>query len=522
MELRDIKNVTILGGGTAGWLIALYAKTMLPTKRITLIESDKIGILGAGEGSTPQLISFLDILNIPVSRLIREADVTLKQGIKFTNWQNGGEKDWFYHPFVGFGNVAASELSFERYLAGTPTVFTQVAKTGDSQNDWCFMTRVMEQKKVSFRKIQNQSYSTDDPIYQFEKMGAFSLHFDARKLAALLAETGKERGIAYVEGVVEDYETDDEGYVTKLILESGKEVETDFVFDCSGFKSFFANKFDSEWVNADQHLTVNAAMPFFLEMDDEIPSFTEAIAMKYGWVWKIPLQSRYGCGYVFNSRMIDDEQAKAEIVEWLGYEPQWPREKSFSWTPGYLKEPWKKNVYTAGLSAGFVEPLEATSIWTTVINWANLLLGNSEIMYMKDQSIIDDFNEYWRIYQEEVIGFVYAHYMGGRTDTEFWTHYTEENAPQKAKFYLDKVNKRALMVNDFIDHHFFEIDSWSYILLGLRNKKFLENHKLFEFYTITRPFMEHRYNNFKSLIRVVADQESITHNEFIQLMKEDL
>jgi tryptophan halogenase len=520
MELRDIKNVTIIGGGTAGWLVALYAKTVLPTKRITLIESDKIGILGAGEGATPQLISFLDVLQIPVSKLIQEADVTLKQGIKFTNWHKGGDSDWFYHPFVGFGNVAATEVSLERYVSGTPALFTQVAKLQEPQEEWCFMTRLCEQNKVAFKPHREEFYPASDPIFQYEKMGAFSLHFDARKLAAFLSETGQERGIQRIEGLVESYKTDDEGYVNELLLDNGKSVDTDFVFDCTGFKSFFAKEFETSWVSAKDHLTVNAAMPFFLDIESPIPPYTEAVAMKYGWMWKIPLQSRYGCGYVFNSNMIDDAQAREEIIDYLGYEPEWPREKSFSWEPGYLSEPWKKNVFTIGLSAGFVEPLEATSIWSTVIDWSSALLGNVELMYTKDQSIIDDFNNFWRKNQEEVIGFIYAHYMSGRTDTEFWEHYTYENAPASSKRYLDINNKRSFILNDFIDHNFFEIDSWSYILLGLKNKKFIEHHKLFEFYNFTRTFMEQRYTSFKKLIQYVADNEAITHDEFLEKMNE--
>ncbi len=520
MELRDIRDVTILGGGTAGWLVALYAKTVLPTKKITVIESDSIGILGAGEGSTPQLISFLDILQIPVSKLVKEADVTLKNGIKFTNWNNGGKSDWFYHPFVGYGNCAASELSLERYVAGTPAIFSQVSKEEERQDEWCFITRLCEQNKVPMKSIRDQMYSVDNPIFQFEKMGSFSLHFNAKKLASVLAEIGQDRGIVRVEGVVEDYTTDDEGYVTSLKLENGESVKTDFIFDCSGFKSFFSKKFNTKWISAKDHLTVNSAMPFFIDMDVNIPPYTEAVAMKYGWMWIIPLQSRYGCGYVFNSDMIDDEQAKQEIIDFLGYEPEWPREKSFAWEPGYLEEPWKKNVYTAGLSAGFVEPLEATSIWTTIIDWTSAILGNTELMYIKDQGVIDDFNASWRKNQEEVIGFIYAHYMSGRTDTEFWKHYTYENAPAKAKQYLDINNKRAFVVNDFIDHAFFEIDSWSYILLGIRNEKFVENHRLFEFYNFTRPFMDQRYVSFKKLIQSVADFEAISHEEFLEKMKE--
>ena len=520
MDLRDIRDVTILGGGTAGWLVALYVKTTLPTKKVTLIESDSIGILGAGEGSTPQLISFLDVLQIPVSKLVQEADVTLKNGIKFTNWHNEGKSDWFYHPFVGYGNVSASQLSLERYVAGTPAIFSQVSKEIKRQDDWCFITRLCEQNKVPMKNIKDGMYSTENPIYQFEKMGSFSLHFNAKKLASVLAEIGQDRGIVRVEGVVKDYTTDDEGYVNSLELENGETVKTDFVFDCSGFKSFFSKKFNTKWVSAKEHLTVNAAMPFFIDMDATVPPYTEAVAMKYGWMWIIPLQSRYGCGYVFNSDMIDDEQAKEEIIEFLGYEPEWPREKSFSWEPGYLEEPWKKNVFTAGLSAGFVEPLEATSIWTTIIDWTSALLGNTELMYIKDQEIIDNFNAAWRRNQEHVIGFVYAHYMGGRTDTDFWKHYTYENAPSIAKKYLDIIDKRAFMVDDFSDHVFFDIDSWSYIMLGLRNQKFIDNHKLHEFYNFTRPFMDQRFASFKKLIQGVADFEAISHEEFLDKMKE--
>lgn len=521
MDLRDIRDVTILGGGTAGWLVALYAKTVLPTKKITIIESDKIGILGAGEGSTPQLISFLDILQIPVSKLIQEADVTVKNGIKFSNWHNEGKSDWYYHPFVGYGNCSASEVSLERYVAGTPAIFSQAVKNNERQDEWCFITRLCEQNKISMKNIKEQMYSAENPIYQFEKMGSFSLHFNAKKLASVLSEIGQDRGIIRVEGLVEDYETDDEGYVTSLKLENGDSVKTDFIFDCSGFNSFFKKKFNSKWISAKEHLTVNAAMPFFIDMGESIPPYTESIAMKYGWMWVIPLQSRYGCGYVFNSDMINDEQAKEEIIEFLGYEPEWPRENSFSWEPGYLEEPWKKNVYTAGLSAGFVEPLEATSIWTTIIDWTSNVLGNTELMYLKDQSVIDEFNDMWRKGQEEVIGFVYAHYMSGRTDTEFWKHYTYENAPEKAKQYLDISNRRAFIVNDFSGHAFFDIDSWSYILLGTRNQKFIENHQLFDFYNFTRTFMDQRHINFKKLIQSVADFEAITHEEFLERMRED-
>jgi hypothetical protein len=142
-------------------------------------------------------------------------------------------------------------------------------------------------------------------------------------------------------------------------------------------------------------------------------------------------------------------------------------------------------------------------------------------MYLKDQSIQDHFNSHWRSIQDEVIAFVYAHYMGERTDTEFWKHYTYDNAPELAKKYLDINNKRSFIITDFIGHNFFEIDSWSYILIGHKNKNFYENHKLFDFYNFTRTFMDHRYGSFKTLIQQVADFEAVSHNEFLDAMREE-
>jgi tryptophan halogenase len=522
MESRQIRNITILGGGTAGWLTALYVKTVLPTKTITLVESDSIGILGAGEGSTPQLINILDACQIPVSEVIRKTGATFKQGIKFTNWTGGGENDFYYHPFGAYGNIGASEVNLERLVTGSVSTFAFAAKTGDPQTEWCFNSKTSEQNKLGFKRWNDgENYSADNPIYQFEKMTAFSLHFNARELAALLSEIGQERGIKRVEGIVASHTKDDNGFVTAMTLEDGTEIKTDFVFDASGLRSYFAKADDAKWISAKEYLTVDSAMPFFLDMESPIPPHTESIAMKYGWIWKIPLQERYGCGYVFNSEFISDEEAREEIVEWLGYEPEWPREKSFKWEPGYLEEHWRKNVFSVGLASGFVEPLEATSIWTTVIQSLSRVLGNVELLYTCDPEVQDQINAYFRGAQEEVVGFLYTHYMGGRTDTDFWKHYTYENAPQVTKRWLDIAKKRAFSPEDAVGHYQFDIDSWSYILLGLKNKDFIEAHKLHEFYSFVRSFSSQRYESFKKRIDNIATFEALPHEEVLEALLEE-
>ncbi len=521
MSTRQIKGVTVIGGGTAGWLTALYVKTVLPTKTVTLIESPDIKILGAGEGSTPPLISFLDILEIPVSRFIRECGTTIKNAVKFTNWHNGGESDFYYHSFSAYGNLSLMSFDIEKWAAGNPVIWPVAQEAKDAQTEYDFGARISEKNKVAFRQKKDEVYSVENPIFQFEQMSAFSIHFDAAKIVKVLKEIAQERGIIYIEGEVVDFTTDEIGDVKQLQLAHGAGIDTDFVFDCTGFKSFFFEKLNSTWVSHKEHLTVNSGMPFFLEIDGEIPPYTEAIAMKYGWIWKIPLQHRYGCGYVFDSNYINDEEAKAEIVEWLGYEPEWPRQESLKFEAGYLSNPWQNNVIRTGLAGGFIEPLEATSIWSSITTIARAL-SNVENLYKVDQRIVDDYNSHFSKIHEEIAGFVYLHYMTGRDDTDFWKHYTYDNAPKKAKKMLDIADSRVIYFQDVDPEDQFPMESWYSIFTGIKHKGLQENMKLFEFYNFTRSFLKNKYHFHKKTVETVEEFEAITHNEFLAKLKEDI
>jgi tryptophan halogenase len=350
-------------------------------------------------------------------------------------------------------------------------------------------------------------------------MGAFSIHFDARKLVEVLSEIAKERGIIHIEGEVIDFTEDEHGDVATLKLAHGAEIQTDFIFDCSGFKSFFKEKFDSEWVSHSEHLTVDSAIPFFLEMDDEVPAYTEAIAMDHGWIWKIPLQDRYGCGYVYNSEFISEEDAKEEIVSFLGYEPKWPRDHGLKFQSGYVKEPWKKNVVLAGLASSFIEPLEATSIWLSIINAARIL-GNTEVMYKRDSRLQDDYNKISQSMQKAVAGFIYLHYMTGRKDTPFWKHYTKENAPKYLQDMLDIAEVRNLIFEDIAPEAQWSLESWYNILVGIKHEGTMKNLKDFEFYNFSRSYIKNAYHFYKKTVESVANNESITHNEFLEKLNE--
>jgi tryptophan halogenase len=518
MKKRNIDNITVLGGGTAGWLTALYVKKVFPNKNITLVESSEIGILGAGEGSLPNLIRLLDVLDIPVSSLVEHTGTTLKNGVKFTNWNGGGEKDFYYHPFEAYGQLAPERLEPFFLLSNTAPLFIAATVEKDIPTDYDFMVRIMEKNKVSAKHNYFDQLTVQNPIQRTTLLGDFSIHFDAKKLATFLAEIGKTRGINRVDGKVSSYTQTDNGDVDSIILSSKESIPTDFIFDCSGFSRFFPKNFNTPWHSDSKSLTVNSAMPFFIDIDPKnIPSYTEAIAMSSGWIWKIPLQHRYGCGYVYDSNHISDENAKKEIIEWLGYEPEWPKDTPFKFEAGYYTEPWKHNVISLGLSAAFIEPLEATSIWTSMMCLANAL-GSPDTLYRMDPKIAEDYNRYSTSLHEQVSSFVYFHYMGERKDTNFWKHYTKENAPERLKTFIDIIECRVPMYKDFFGEASWKIYNWMYIALGTRQKELINNLQEFDKNNVISPFYIEKYKNFKWLISSSADNEALEHHKFLNIL----
>lgn len=515
-DARSIKEVVVLGGGTAGWLSALYAKTIMPTKSITVIESKEIGILGAGEGSTPQLITLLDIIDIPISDLVKHTGTTIKSSIKFTNWKNKGKTDYFFHPFGLNGNVNPNTYTQNiNFIQSTSSIYVALCATDEDYLHFDINNKLSKDNKVPFLYDENRQ-GVSNPMQYFEPISSFSIHFDAVKLAAYLKEIALSRGIKWVEGIVEDYTQKENEDVDTLIFNSGKTIDCSFVIDCSGYKSFFPNKFKSQWVSYEDKLPVNSAIPFFLPMEeDSIPSYTEAIAMKYGWMWKIPLQERYGCGYVFDSSLIDADQAKKEVEEYLGHSVEVP--KTLTFKPGYYKTPWVNNVISIGLSAGFVEPLEATSIWTS-ISTLGRIFSTPDAMYRIDQRFVDEFNEDFCKLNESVFSFIYFHYMSGRDDTEFWKKFTKENSPDILKKVYNISDFRLVQSNDF-NGFLWPLDSWIHVGLGTNQLNLNRFSKLAMFYNYTTSYAKTNLVMYKKTIDELVTKYCVTHKEFLDRLK---
>lgn len=514
---NSLENVVIVGGGTAGWLTALYAKLKLPHSNVTVIESESLGILGAGEGTTPAFLEFLDVLGVPFSRLVKQADSTVKHGIKFSGW---GDKDsYYYHGFFSAPELALNALDSPTVLNKSNALLCYLQQNSIPLNEATFPRKLSDAGKVGFYLYEDyRGQFVADPIHKYDSKSYFSAHINARKLADLLKTIAvDERRINRVEGLVSEALQNDSGDIYEIRLEDGQSISCDFVFDCTGFSGIFSKKiYQSRWVSFEDHLTVDSAQTFFLPISeqDEIPPHTESIAFNYGWAWKIPLQTRYGCGYVYDSSHLSEEEARHEIVSFFGEEVDFGKKISFS--PGYLEKPWNNNCIAVGLSSGFIEPLEATAIWTSIIAIRDSL---SDLRALAERSAtdIERFNENMRKVNEEVFSFVYFHYVCGREDNDFWKHYTIDNGPQALKDILGAWDKTALDYRDF--KSMFPLESWIAVAEGLNQinsdlyrRIYEHNFKMFEselesFYT---NYIQHQDN-------IVS--RCISHREFLEDLK---
>lgn len=448
------KNIVVVGGGSAGWLTALTAKKKYPKLNVTVIESKDIGILGAGEGSTPYLPLFLETLDISIEDLVKNCDATIKNGIKFSNWNN--DNDFYYHGFGFTDPSLGTEALSSKFLSTSPMLVSGIA-LNNNLKDLDFTEIVSEKNKVPFVLEKNKNGNT---TLEYKKIGKTSIHFNATKLAQRFKEIGLERGIQVFEETISKVCLDENNNVVSLDLDNGTKILSDFVFDCSGFHRLIIGKtFNSKWKSYKDFLPVDSAIPFFLDMTDDIPPYTEAIAMKYGWIWKIPLQSRFGCGYVYDSSLISEEDAVKEVEDFLGFVPHYPRKDKggFSFSPGSFEEPWQNNCVAVGLAANFVEPLEATSLWVSMVALTEIF-SSPDFLTNNCHEIRSEFNKFILNMNDDVLNFIYLHYMSLRKDTPFWKKFSYEYSPQELKQKLKVWEKRFPGKRD--SGNFWNYTSW--------------------------------------------------------------
>ena len=436
-------KVVIAGGGTAGWMAACGLSTRLAGLiDITLIESDAIGTVGVGEATIPPMRNFHRLMNIDEQEFMRATQATFKLGIVFDNWGDIGES--YIHSFGEIGQRSWMAEFHEFWMEA------QSQGYGGSLEDYC-----LELKAAKAGKFAT---AVDDTRLNF------AFHLDATRYAQYLRQISEKAGVNRVEGMIKQVQKNQQtGEIDALLLENGELIQGDLFIDCTGFRSLLLGEslgvaFDdwSHWLASDRAIAVQT------KATEAPPPYTRAIAHPSGWQWRIPLQTRVGNGIVYSSRFLSDDEAKPTLVDHnSGNMITEPR--LLKYRTGSRQKSWHKNCVALGLSSGFIEPLESTSIhlvMTAIIRLIRLFPFGD-----KSQALADRFNQETREEIETVRDFIILHYkQTQRQDSDFWNAYRTMDIPETLAHRMQIFKENGYVWPD--DVALFRVDSWVQVMMG--------------------------------------------------------
>lgn len=454
-----IKKVVIVGGGTAGWLAANHLGSELCSDKeieITLIESDVVPTIGVGEGTVPYIIRGLRRFGISEVDLLCECDATFKQGIKFVNWldENRHGKNYYYHPFdVPF----PSGFDVTPYWVSHAAAHTRYDGVG-------IQARICEQGLAPKRKSSGE----------YEGDLAYAYHFNAKKFADLLSRNAQKRfGVKRKVITISSVKKDSAGYLSHLVTDGGDELEFDFYIDCSGFSSILIEKeLGVPFICKSKELLANTALVHQVPISEcePINPFTTATAHKAGWIWDIPLTNRRGTGFVYSSNYIEDEEAHLLYAQYLCVDAHSFAPRKIDMRMGYRKEFWHKNCVSLGLSQGFLEPLEATSILLTDFT-AGLFARNFPRFKDDMDSSINYCNKVVDYAWARTVDFIKLHYcISDRVDSDFWIDNKDpKSLSDTLKERLALWKRRSPQKMDFFSRfELFDAENFLYVLYGMK------------------------------------------------------
>jgi hypothetical protein len=410
-----IKKIGVIGGGTAGFVSALILKSRFPGVQIDLIQSSKIGIIGVGEGSTEHWGEFLKYIGISWRAVIQQCDATFKAGIMFKGWAS---EDYLHSTTPDYETKTGQYC----YIYAS-----QIAK-GSPQRS--FTPDLAWKNKIDKRFIEE----VGPPFNQY--------HFNTHKLNDFLTRIAKLKDITVYDDEIVDVTLNNNGEID-TVKGQHKEYKYDFYIDCTGFKKALISKLGAKWNSYSKYLKMKSAIMFARGDSAEYNMWTTAQAMKNGWMFTIPTWGRTGNGYIFDSDYIDADQAKQEVEEFLGEEIAVNRHITFD--PGALDKVWIKNCCAIGLSANFIEPLEATSIGTSIQQ--SFLLMHRLPNYTQDT--IDTYNSDVGDILTNLRDFVILHYVTKRDDTQFWKDIQKIELPDTLKKKLKRWKDNLPVEEDF-------------------------------------------------------------------------
>ena len=461
--MKPIKNVLIVGGGTAGWLTAAFLARTLGAAaedgvRITLVESQEIGIIGVGEGTFPSIRGTLAAIGISEARFISECNATFKQGIKFTDWvrpPGAPGVDHYFHPFSMPSQRPGGPELLPYWLRGEAGALP-------------FAQAATMQKRVADAAHAPKRLSDADFMGPLN----YAYHFDAGRFATLLGTHARSLGVHHVLATVERVELAEDGAIAAVVTAEAGALTADLYIDCTGFRArLIGEALGAPFRNINDVLFVDRAVAMqvpYERPDAPIPSYTISTAHEAGWTWDIGLHERRGIGYVYSSRHSDDARAEQVLRSYIGAAAQDLNPRLLKLQVGYREQHWIKNCVAVGLSGGFLEPLESSGIG--LIETAAYLVG---YLFPHDGNLAPAarlYNELMSARYERIVDFVKLHYcLTQRRDSSFWTDNADPaSIPATLRDKLAMWRSRPPHRLDFVaDLEMYPTASWQYVLYGM-------------------------------------------------------
>lgn len=447
-----IKKVVIVGGGTAGWMAAAAISKYFNDgeRAVLLVESDTIGTVGVGEATIPPIRNFNAMLGIDENTFLRETRGTFKLGIEFVNW--GKQGDRYFHPFGEYGQDFHGIAFHQLYLRELGQSGPQSVADISSYSMSCVA--------ASLGRFARPSSQAKSPVSQLR----YAFHFDASLYAAFLRRMAEAQGAVRHEGRITEVKRNNEsGDVLAVVLEDGSEIEGELFIDCSGFRGLLieeelktGNEDWSKWLPMDRAIavpTTNTGSP---------DPFTRATAHSAGWQWRIPLQHRMGNGHVFSSAFMKEDEARRILLDNLEGKPL-AEPRTLRFLTGMRKQAWSHNVVSLGLSSGFIEPLESTSIHLIQNGIARLFALFPDFPVNPIER--DEYNRGMREVYEDVRDFIILHYKATqRDDSEFWRYVRDMEVPDSLAKKIELWCSRGRVFRE--NAELFTTPSWVAVMLG--------------------------------------------------------
>jgi len=448
MRENDIRKIVIVGGGTAGWMAAAALSARLERSiEIVLVESEEIGTVGVGEATIPHLKTFNAMLGIDEDEVLAFSQGTFKVGIEFVDWGQIGER--YFHPFGVHGQDVRGVHFHQLYLSEA-----RRRRLPDIR-EWS-----MSGAAAELGRFGRPGPDARLPLSQL----SYAFHFDASLYARFLRRLAEANGITRREGKIVDALLDGEtGNVATVRLADGATIDGDLFIDCSGFRGLLIEeKLNTGYDDWSRWLICDRAVAVQSRLAGPPDPFTRSIARTSGWQWRIPLQHRMGNGLVYSSAYMERADAEEALLSNLESKPSnQPRHLSF--TAGRRRLAWNANVVTLGLSSGFIEPLESTSIHLVQSGISKLLALFPDKRFNPVERA--EYNRQMHDVYEDIRDFIILHYKATRrSDSAFWDYCRTMDVPDSLATKLELWRTKGRLFRD--GHELFGTESWVAVLLG--------------------------------------------------------